>query len=71
MSFINEFSKYNIGRPQQPLTEKGAKIQRDILIHDSTKNFFFQNTKLKPNSRVWITLKSSVGIFQALETLQT
>ena len=30
----------------------------------------FQNIKIKPNSRTWLTLKSSVVIFQALEPLQ-
>ena len=30
-------------------------------------HFFFQNIKVKPNSRTWMTLKSSVVIFQTLE----
>ena len=36
-------------------------------FHDSTKTFFFQNIKVKLNSRTWMTLKSSVVIFQPLE----
>ena len=34
------------------------------------KKFFFQNIKIKLNSIPWMTLKSSVVIFQALELLQ-
>ena len=32
--------------------------------------FFFQNIKIKLNSRTWMALKSSAVIFQALEPLQ-
>ena len=32
--------------------------------------YFFQNIKIKLNSRTWMTLKSSVVIFQTLEPLQ-
>ena len=35
-----------------------------------TKNICFQNIKIKLNSRKWMTLKSSVVIFQTLEPLQ-
>ena len=31
------------------------------------KKLFFQNIKIKLNSRIWMTMKSSVVIFQALE----
>ena len=34
------------------------------------KNYFFQNIKIKLNSNAWMTLKSSVVIFQALKPLQ-
>ena len=34
------------------------------------KTFFFQNIKIKLNSNAWMTLKSSVVIFQALKPLQ-
>ena len=56
------FQKSNIGWPQQPLIERVLKF--DMNFHDSTKTFFFQNIKVKPNSRTWMTLKSSVVIFQ-------
>ena len=35
-----------------------------------TKNICFQNIKIKLNSGTWMTLQSSVVIFQALEPLQ-
>ena len=59
------FQKSNIGWPQQPLIERVLIF--DMNFHDSTKTFFFQNIKVKPNSRTWMTLKSSVVIFQTLE----
>ena len=62
------FPKKNIDWLQQPLTEKVLKF--NMIFHDSTKTFFFQNIKIKLNSRTWMTLKSSVVIFQALEPLQ-
>ena len=34
------------------------------------KKFFFQNIKIKLNSRILMTLKSAVVIFQALKPLQ-
>ena len=34
-----------------------------MTFHDSTKTFFFQNIKIKLNSRTWMTWKSSVVIF--------
>jgi hypothetical protein len=38
-----------------------------MIFHDTSK---FQNIKVKLNSKTWITRKSSVLIFQALEALQ-
>ena len=38
------FQKSNIGWPQQPPTEKLLKF--NLIFHDSTKNFFFQNIKI-------------------------
>ena len=57
--------KSKVGWPQQPLTERVLKF--DMHFHDSSKTFFFQNIKGKPNSRTWMTLKSSVVIFPTLE----
>ena len=54
------FKQINIGWPPQPPTEKVLKL---ILLT-------FQNIKMKLNSRTWMTLKSSVVIFQASEPLQ-
>ena len=48
---------------------KGAKIQYDISWLYQ-KNKFLQNINIKLNSRILLTLKSSVVIFQALEPLQ-
>ena len=60
------FQKSSIGWPQQPLTEKELKF--NLIFHDYTpKKYFFQNIKIKLNSRAWMTLKSPVLIFQALE----
>ena len=61
------FQKNDIGWPQQPLTEKVLKF--NMIFHDSTPNFFFRNIKIKLTSNAWMTLKSSVVIFQASETL--
>jgi hypothetical protein len=59
------FQKSSIGWPQQPLAEKVIKF--NLIFHDSTlpKNIFS-----KLNSGTWMTLKSQVVIFQALEHLQ-
>ena len=51
------FQKSNIGQPQQPPTEKLQK-------------YVFQNFKILLKSRLWMTLKSSAVIFQALKPLQ-
>ena len=67
--------KSNIGWPQQPLTEKMLKF--NMIFYATVKTFLFskhQNQVILVlkllNSRTWITLKSSVVIFQALESLQ-
>ena len=62
------FQKSNIGWPQQPLTKKVVNF--NVIFHESTKSIFFQNIKIKLNSRTWMTLRSSVEIFQTLEPLQ-
>ena len=62
------FLKSNISWPQQPRTKKVVNF--NIIFHESTKSIFFQNIKIKLNSRTWMTLKSSVVIFQALEPLR-
>ena len=41
-----------------------------MIFHVSTEKNGFQNIKIKLNSRTWMTLKSSVVIFQTLEPLQ-
>ena len=58
------FQKSNINWPQQPLPEKVLKF--NMTFHDSTKKKFLQNIKIKLNSRIWMTLKSSVVIIQSL-----
>ena len=35
-----------------------------------SKNYLFQNINVKLNSKAWMTLKSSIVIFQALKPLQ-
>ena len=60
------FQKSNIGWPQQPPTEKVLKF--NLIFHDSTKNKYFPKIKIKLNSRTWMTPKSSVVIFEPLET---
>ena len=54
--------------PQQPSTEKVLKSS--MRFHNCNPIFFFQNIKPKMSSRTWMTLKSSLVIFQALEPLQ-
>jgi hypothetical protein len=41
-----------------------------MMFHDSTKINFVSKRQNKVNSRTWITLKSLVVIFQALQPLQ-
>ena len=62
------FQTNYIGWPQQPPTEKVLKF--NMIFHDPTQKRFFQNIKIKLNSNAWMTLKSSVVIFQALKPLQ-
>ena len=59
MSFINAFSKCNIGWPRQPQTERVTKF--NLIFHDSTYNYFFKHQnkaifiiKLL-NLRTWLT----------------
>ena len=63
---------FDLTRPQHPPTEKVLKF--NISFHDSVK-FFFSKHQNKVilvlkwlNSRTWKTLKSTVVIFQVLET---
>ena len=62
------FQKSNISWPQQPPTKKVVNF--NMIYHKSSKSIFFQNIKIKLNSRTWMTQKSSVEIFQTLEPLQ-
>ena len=63
----HQFSKKNyIGWPQQPPTEKMLRFNIMIL----PRKYFFPNMKIKLNSNAWITLRSSVVIFQPLKPLQ-
>ena len=62
------FQKSNISWTQQPLTERVLKFI--IIFSDYTPFFFLQNIKGRLNLRTWMTLKSSVMIFQALSPLQ-
>ena len=59
------FQKSNIG---WPLTERVLKFR--MIFPDSTPIFFLQNIKVRLNLRTWMTLKSSVVIFQELSPLQ-
>ena len=62
------FLKSNISWPQQPPTKKVVNFNK--IFHESTKSIFFQNMKIELNSRTWMTLKSSVVVFQTIEPLQ-
>ena len=59
-------------QPQRPPTEKLLKF--NMSFHDSVKIFCFKNSKASNigpqivELKHWMTLKSSVVIFQALET---
>ena len=61
------FKKSNIDWPQQPPKEKVLKFN---IFHNSNKKYFFQNIKIKLSFRTWMTLKSSVVIFQTIEPQQ-
>ena len=60
------FQKRNIGWPHQPPTEKLLKF--NLIFHDSTKQVILSKHQNKLNSRAWMTLKSSVVIFEPLKT---
>ena len=62
------FQKRNINWPQQPPTKKVVNV--NMILHESNKSIFFQNIKIKLNSRTGMTLKSSEVVFQALKPLQ-
>ena len=66
--FANMFQKNYIVWPHQPPTENFLRFK--MIFHDSTKEFWFQNIEIKLSSRTWMTMESSVVIFQALEPLQ-
>ena len=70
LCLIHHLKLFDLTHPQRPPTEKVLKF--NISFDDSVKRFFFskhQNKVLKLlNSRIWKPLKSSVVIFQALET---
>ena len=63
----HSLKKSKIDWPQQPPTEKVLKF--NMIFHDSTKNHFFQNIKIKINSRTCMALKSLVVIFQRPQNL--
>ena len=67
LSWIS-FQKSNISWPQQPPAGKPLKF--NLIFHNYFKIIFVQNIKIKLNYRTWLTLKSSVVIFQALKPLQ-
>ena len=48
--------KSNIGWPQQPPIEKVLNI--NLIFHECIKILFFQNIKIKLNSRPWMVLES-------------
>ena len=48
------FQKSNIGRPQQPPTEKLLKL--NLIFHDSAKKLCISKHQNKLNSRKWMTL---------------
>ena len=43
------FQKIDIGWPQQPWTKKVVNF--NVIFHESNKSIFFQNIKIKLNSR--------------------
>ena len=75
LSFIKQFSKNDIGWPQQPPTERMPKF--NLTFHGSTDNFFFKHQnkvifviKLL-NPRTWMSPKNSLVILLASATFQT
>ena len=69
LCFINQFSKKLHRLASTASDRKGAKFQLDTSWF-YPKILSFQNIKIKLNSRTWMTLKSPIVIFQALEPLQ-
>ena len=68
LSFIHQFAK-KWHRLASTASNKKKMVNFNMIFHESTKSIFFQNIKIKLNLRTWMTLKSSVVIFQALEPL--
>ena len=68
-AYLTSFQKKSHRLASAASDRKGAKTQYDISWF-YPQNTFFQNIKIKLNSNAWMTLKSSVGIFQALKPLQ-
>ena len=69
LCFINQFSKKLHLLASTASDRKGAKFQLDTSWF-YPKILSFQNIKIKLNSRTWMTPKSPIVIFQALEPLQ-
>ena len=69
LSFINQFSKKYHRLTSTASNIKGCQNSTWYLMI-LTKNICFQNIKIKLNPGTWMTLQSSVVIFQALESLQ-
>ena len=69
LSFINQFSKKYLQLASTASNIKGCQNSTWYLMI-LTKNICFQNIKIKLNPGTWMTLQSSVVIFQALEPLQ-
>ena len=65
-AYLTSFKKNDIGWPQQPPREK--MLTFNMIFHDSNKKYLFSKHQNKAES--WMTLQSSVVIFQALEPLQ-
>ena len=70
LSFRHQFSKKSYRLASTASNLRGAQIQLDVLWLELTKNMCFQNIKIKLNSGTWMTLQSSVVIFQVLESFQ-
>ena len=70
---INHLNFFDLTWPQRAPTEK--KLKFNMSFHDSVKKYFVSKHQNKVifdlkllNTRTWKTLKSTVLIFQALET---
>ena len=69
LSFINQFSKKYYQLASTASNIKGCQYSTWYFMI-LTKNICFQKIKIKLNPGTWMTLQSSVVIFQALEPLQ-